>query len=142
MQRINLHTYYPELPEDSFIEVEDEIAAAMKPHALEDASHARRMRANKVLSLDANDAIENHALRFADSSEDLLVQKVDVEQLQEAIQHLTPTQARRVHAHFILGKSKSQIAREEGVTSSCVGESIFAALRNLKRYYEEKGWTF
>lgn len=142
MQRINLHTYYPELPEDSFIEVEDEIAAAMKPHSLEDASHARRMRKHKVLSLDANDAVENHTLRFAASPEDLLMQKVDVEQLQEAIQHLTPIQARRIHAHFILGKSKSQIAREEGVTSSCVGENIFVALRNLKRYYEEKGWTF
>ena len=141
MQRINLHTYYPSLPEDSFIEVEDEIAAAMKPHSVEDVSHARRMRKNKVFSLDANDGVENRALRFAPSPEDLLMQKATWEQLQEALNHLTSKQRRRVCEHYFLGKSMTQIAREEGVSTSCVSENIFAALRNLKRYYEQRNWT-
>ena len=141
VQRINLHTYYPELPEDCFIEVEDEIAAAMKPHALEDASHARRMRYNKVISLDANEAVEHHALRSAPSPEDLLMQKATWEQLQEALDHLTPKQRRRICTYYFLGKNMSQIAREEGVSPTCISESIFAALRNLKRYYEQKEWV-
>ncbi|MEG1756704.1 MAG: sigma factor-like helix-turn-helix DNA-binding protein [Clostridia bacterium] len=141
MQRINLHIYYPELSEDSFIEVEDEIAAAMKPHSLEDASHARRMRYTKVLSLDADDGVENHTLRFAPSSEDLLMQKATWEQLQEALDQLTPKQRRRVCKHYLLGKSNTQIAREEGVSTGCVSENILATLRNLKHYYEQKNWT-
>ena len=141
MKRINLHDYYPDLPADSFIAVEDEIAAAMKPHGLEDATHARRMRRNKVISLDANDCIENHALRSGASPEDLLMQKVTWEQLQEALFHLTPAQRQRICAHYFLGMKKAKIAREEGCSKAAVGEAIFRALERMKRYYEERGWT-
>ena len=141
MKRINLHDYYPDLPADSFIAVEDEIAAAMKPHSVEDATHARRMRRNKVISLDANDCIENHALRSVVSPEDLLMQKVTWEQLQEALFHLTPAQRQRICAHYFLGMKKVEIARKEGISNARVCESIRKGLSNLKRYYEERGWT-
>ena len=142
MQIINLRKYYPEYyARDCLIEVTDEIAAAMKPHSLEDATHARRMRRNKVLSLDACEGIEHFALRLVPSPEDLLMQKIMVERLYEAIGQLTPGQAKRVDAYYFLGKCKVKIGREEGRSKAAVGEAIFRALERMKRYYEERGWT-
>ena len=140
MKRIDLHDYYPNHPAGSFIDVDDEVAAAMKPYGLEDASHARRMRKHKVLSLDANDGVENHALRFADSPEDAFLRKASVAQLREALDQLPPTQRRRAHAYYILGKNCCEIARSEGVTPTSISESIARGLRNMKRYYERQGW--
>ena len=73
MQIINLRKYYPEYySSDTYIEVTDEVATAMKPHRLEDKSHARRMRYNKVLSLDACEGIERFALQVVPTPEELL----------------------------------------------------------------------
>ncbi len=41
-----------------------------------------------------------------------------------ALNSLPETQGRRVEAHFILGMSKADIARAEGVAKSRVSESI------------------
>ena len=141
MKRINLHDYYPDLPADSFIAVEDEIAAAMKPHSVEDATHARRMRRNKVLSLDAFDGIEHFALRLVPSPEELFMRKIMLERLYEAIGQLTLGQAKRIDSFYFLNKHKAKIAREEGLSKAAVGEAIFRALERMKRYYEERGWT-
>lgn len=140
MKQIDLHDYYPNHPAGSFVEVEEEVAAAMKPHRVEDATHERRMRRNKVYSLDAYDGIENDMLDFPPTLEDAFLRKVSREQLQEALVHIPPKQARRVHAKYILGQRCSAIAREEGVSRSCVAGSVAAGLRNLKRYYEQRKW--
>ena len=74
--------------------------------------------------------------------------------LYEAISSLTPAQARRVHARYMLGMKVKDIAAMEGITPSQAGKSIHAALRaaapvlhapetdkrpmktiNLKKYY-------
>lgn len=142
MQMINLRKYYPDYyPRDCLIEVADKIAAAMKPHRLEDETHARRMRYNKVFSLDAFDGIEHSALRLVPTPEELLLQKVMVERLYEAIGQLTPGQAKRVDAYYFLGMCKAKIGREEGCSKAAVGDAIFRALDRMKRYYEEQGWT-
>ena len=141
MKRINLHDYYPDLPADNFITVEDEIAAAMKPHSVEDATHARRMRRNKVLSLNVCEGIEHFALRLVPTPEELFMQKIILERLYEAIGQLTPSQAKRIDSFYFLNKHKAKIAREEGCSKAAVGEAIFRALERMNRYYEERGWT-
>ena len=140
MKRIDLHIYYPNLPADSFLDVADEVFTAMKRYGLEDDSHYRRMRYHKVLSLNANDGVENHILHFADSPEDAFLWKVSLEQLREALDQLTPTQRRRVYAYYILGKNVCKIARAESTFPASVSESITRGLRNLKRYYEQRAW--
>ena len=54
--------------------------------------------------------------------------------LYEAISSLPPTQARRVHARYMLGMKVKDIAAMEGITPSQAGKSIHAALRRLRRY--------
>jgi RNA polymerase sigma-70 factor (ECF subfamily) len=68
------------------------------------------------------------------------MQKVSMQQLYEALDHLPPTQARRVYAHYILGMKKIAIARAEGVNETGVCSTIQAGLKNLRRYFEKKKW--
>ncbi|VUX31710.1 hypothetical protein [Blautia luti] len=60
--------------------------------------------------------------------------------LAEAINHLSETQARRIRARYLLGMKVIEIAAIEGVIPSCVGSSIRAGLKNIRKYFEKKKW--
>ena len=64
-----------------------------------------------------------------------------LQRLREALATLTPTQARRVHARYMLGMKVKDIAAMEGITPSQAGKSIHAALRRLRRYFMLRKWT-
>ena len=51
--------------------------------------------------------------------------------LYAALDQLPPIQARRVYAHYILGKKKSEIARAENVVESSICDSIRRGVKNL-----------
>ena len=141
MPTINLRKYYPFLNEDCFVEVSDEIAEAfLLSTRQENNYHQRTYRHKAYFSLDRNDGIENSILHTELSPEEILVQKVSLQQLYEALDHLPPIQARRVYAHYILGMKKVDIARKEGVNSSGVCDSVKKGVKNLRRYFEKKKW--
>ncbi len=49
-----------------------------------------------------------------------------------ALNSLPELQGRRIEAHFILGKSRKEIAKSEGVTESSVNECIVRGLKAMK----------
>ena len=141
MPVINLRNHYPFLNEDCFVEVSDEVAEAfLLAKRQEDNYHHRAWYHKAYYSLDRSDGIENSILHTEPSPEEILMQKVSTQQLYEALDHLPPTQARRVYAHYILGMKKIAIARAEGVNESGVCSTIRAGLKNLRRYFEKKKW--
>jgi len=141
MPTINLRKYYPFLNEDCFVEVSDEIAEAfLLATRQENNYHQRTYRHKAYYSLDRSDGIENSILHTEPSPEEILMQKVSMQQLHEALDHLPTIQARRVYAHYILGMKKVDIARAEGVNSSGVCDSVRKGVRNLRRYFEKKKW--
>ena len=150
MQTINLKQYYPFCTEDTFVEVSDEIVEAFLLDKRAEAARERKMYRYKAFySLDCNDGIENAAIGWAQPSpEDCLMEKEAqaeyaelLRRLYEAISSLTPTQARRVHARYMLGMKVKDIAAMEGITPSQAGKSIHAALRRLRRYFIRRKWT-
>ena len=150
MQTINLKQYYPFCTEDTLVEVSDEIAEAFLLDKRAEAARERKMYRYKAFySLDCNDGIENAAIGWAQPSpEDCLMEKEAqaeyaelLRRLYEAISSLTPTQARRVHARYMLGMKVKDIAAMEGITPSQAGKSIHAALRRLRRYFIRRKWT-
>ena len=150
MQTINLKQYYPFCTEDTFVEVSDEIVEAFLLDKRTEAARERKMYRYKAFySLDCNDGIENAAIGWAQPSpEDCLMEKEAqaeyaelLRRLYEAISSLTPTQARRVHARYMLGMKVKDIAAMEGITPSQAGKSIHAALRRLRRYFIRRKWT-
>ena len=144
MQTINLKQYYPFCTEDIFVEVSDEIVEAFLLDKRAEAARERKMYRYKAFySLDCNDGIENAAIGCAQPSpEDYLVEKEElaeyeelIRRLYEGISSLTPAQARRIHARYMLGMKLKDIAAVEGITPSQAGKSIQAALRRLRRYF-------
>ena len=71
------------------------------------------------------------------SPEEIWMDKLQKEQLREALNHLTPVQARRIYAYFMLRISIPKIAQSEGVSVSATCHSIHGGLKNLKRYYQK-----
>ncbi len=141
MPTINLRKYYPFLNEDCFVEVSDEISKVfLLATRQENNYHQRTYRHKAYYSLDCSDGIENSILHTEPSPEEILIQKVSMEQLYEALDHLPPIQARRVYAHYILSMKKVDIARAEGVNSSGVCDSVKKGVKNLRRYFEKKKW--
>ena len=49
-----------------------------------------------------------------------------------ALDQLPPVQARRVYAHYILGKSKTDIAKAENVSENAVRDSISRGMETMK----------
>ena len=150
MQTINLKQYYPFCKEDIFVDVSDEIVEAFLLDKRAEAARERKMfRYKAFYSLDCNDGIENAAIGWAQPSpEDHLIEKEElaeyeelIRRLYEAISSLSPMQARRVHARYILGMKVKDIAAMEGITPSQAGKSIHAALRGLRRYFARQKWT-
>lgn len=135
MKKINLRDLYPFYHNDLFVEVSDEVAAALAEAERMERNYIRRVYWNKAyFSLDAGDGIEHEALFVALSPCELYERKVTAQELRTALNALPDTQGRRVYAHYILGLSKTEIARAEGVAKSRVSESIERGLRNMEKF--------
>lgn len=135
MKKINLRDLYPFYHNDLFVEVSDDVAAALAEAERMERNYIRRVYWNKAyFSLDAGDGIEHEALFVALSPCELYERKVTAQELRSALNALPDTQGRRVYAHYILGLSKTEIARAEGVSKSRVSENIERGLRNMEKF--------
>ena len=134
MKTINLRWMYPHYRHDEFVDVTDEVWAAMYHAQREMENYERRKVYHRAYySLDAYSWLENYALEHSRSPATRLYL---IAALPVALAHATPTQARRVHAYYIAGIKQPEISRREGVHSSKVSVSIRRGLRNIRRCYD------
>lgn len=144
MKTINLRWMYPHYRHDEFVDVTDEVWAAMYQAKREMENYERRKVYHRAYySLDAYSWLENYALEHSRSPEDILLEREEmttrlylIAALPVALAHVTPTQARRVHAYYIAGIKQPEISRIEGVHSSKVSVAIRRGLRNMRRCYD------
>ena len=144
MKTINLRWMYPHYRHDEFVDVTDEVWAAMYQAQREMENYERRKVYHRAYySLDAYSWLENYALEHSRSPEDILLEREEmttrlhlIAALPAALAHATPTQARRVHAYYIAGIKQLEISRIEGVHSSKVSVAIRRGLRNMRRCYD------
>jgi DNA-directed RNA polymerase specialized sigma24 family protein len=151
MPIINLKKfYYPYYTKDTFIEVSDEVAEALLKLTRQENNQTHKIWYHKAyFSLDCEDGIENHALNWEQPSpeeilireEETLLYEITLEHLTEALSHLTPTQARRIHARYVLNKKFREIAQYEAISVSQARDSVCAGLRRLRKYFEKHKWT-
>lgn len=135
MAKINLRDFYPFYNTNLFIEIPDEVEAALLEAERIENNYIRRRFYNKAhYSLDANDGIEKDILFVPLTLHEIYEQKVTAEQLHAAMASLPDKQGKRIYAHYILGMSKSAIARAEGVSKSRISESIERGLRNMELF--------
>lgn len=145
MKTINLRWMYPHYRHDEFVDVTDEVWAAMYQAQREMENYERRKVYHRAYySLDAYSWLENYALEHSRSPEDILLEREEmttrlylIAALPVALAHATPTQARRVHAYYIAGIKQPEISRREGIHSSKVSVAIRRGLRNMRRCYDD-----
>nr|WP_242971152.1 sigma-70 family RNA polymerase sigma factor [Anaerotruncus colihominis] len=134
MKVINLRDIYPHYTQDCFVEVTDEVADLFSEFDHKEAAYRLRTYRHKAYySLDRNDGIEHEALFVALSPHELYERKVTMQELHAAISRLPDKQAKRIYAHFILGMTKKDIARAEGVHEKVVRVAIERGLRSLEK---------
>lgn len=94
MKKINLQDLYPFYHNDLFVEVSDEVAAALAEAERIERNYIRRVYWNKAyFSLDAGDGIEHEALFVALSPCELYERKVTAQELRAALNALPDTRA-------------------------------------------------
>lgn len=135
MTRINMKScYYPYYKYDFFVDVEDEIAQAMKRFDMDEHNYRQRTYKHKAYySLDLDDGIENAALYREPSPQEIYEKKAADQELYTAIRILPEKQRKRICDHFFLGMSKADIARAEGVCASTVCKCIACGLHRMEK---------
>ena len=119
---------------DVFVDVAEEVVAAIRGQEQDDAAYERRKFRHKAhYSLNREDGIENDALNRPLTPEEVLEQKLLREEVYAALMQLTAIQARRIYARFYLGMTVAEIARIEGADRRRVWESIRRGLKKLAR---------
>lgn len=140
MPKINLRDLYPDFYKaDCIIDIPDEVLSVFVEHERREAAYARKMYRYKAqYSLDRADGIEN-AIQFVSYSPDEIYErKLTTQQLHAAIAALPDKQGKRVYAHYILGISKSEIARAEGVDEKAVRRAIESGLKNMEHFLKNE----
>ena len=133
---INLRDFYPWYTHDEFIEVSDEVAAELIADKRYERAYRRRMYYNKAhYSLDVANGIEAMApVCHNDIPEVIFAMKERHCKLCQALNSLSEIQGRRIEAHYLLGMSRKEIARAEGVSESSVRLSDISLLCSLKSF--------
>ena len=138
MKTINLRNYYPFYNTDIFIDIPDEVAAVLLEAERHEEAYRRRMYRHKAqYSLDRDDGIEHEICFLSLSPCEIYERKMTSEQLHAAITSLPDKQGKRIYAHYILGMSKAEIARAEGVSEKNIRKSISQALHNMEVFLKE-----
>ena len=114
MQKINLRELYPDVYKtDVFVDVAEEVVAAIRGQEQDDAAYERRKFRHKAhYSLNREDGIENDALNRPLTPAEVLEQKLLREEVYAALMQLTDIQARRIYARFYLGMTVAEIGSD------------------------------
>ena len=136
MTTIKLNNYYPHLTECITLEVSEEIAVTLSIGGRMCDSYKRRKRDHDECSLDGTPGFEADVTYPPLTPEEIMELAEDHAALYAALDRLPPVQARRVYAHYILGISRADLARAEGVGISRISGSIDRGLLNLKNILE------
>ena len=132
MTTIKLNNYYPHLKERITMEVSDEIAVTLSIGGRLCDSYKRRKRDHDECSLDSTPGFEADVIRPPLTPEEVMEQAEEQDALYLALDQLPPVQARRVYAHYILGRSKTDIAKAENVSENAVRDSISRGMETMK----------
>ena len=139
-----------DLTEEELIEKYEEIISSYRPFIVlssmfgsvradfirnEDKFSKRAKRSISIFDF-SEETEEHHPEIAANDLEEEAISNETAEQVRDAIAQLKPIQRERLIKYFFEGKSLLQIAAEEGKSYSTVYESYQAALKKLKKIFE------
>ena len=101
-------------------------------------AHAQEMRDLRHITREGYTEGETEDLAFdsGESLENMVIRQIELETLQKAMQSLTEVQRERLHLYFFSGLTFRQIGDKLGVSDKSVRESIEAALKKIKKFFD------
>ena len=146
MKTINIRNIFPEYELDCFIELPDsdveaftasltkETAYVYIEFQREENNYNRRVFRHKAhYSLDQDDGIESEIIEKSADPFEIYAEKLMKQELYDAIKSLPKKQGERIYAHLVLGMSKAEIARRDGVDEKNVRQAIERGLEKLRK---------
>lgn len=79
-------------------------------------------------------SLYNRAATLPESVEEVVFRNLQYETLHKAIKQLPEVQRRRLMLYYFAGLTYAQIAEKEGCKYQTVQDSIYAALKTLKKF--------
>jgi len=148
MKIINLRNLFPEYQLNCCIEVPDdeavsfiasltkEIAEVYVEFQRKENAYQRQLHRKKAhYTIDKSDGIVNDAICLIDDPVfEEYISKLSKQQFFNAVSSLPEKQAKRVYSHYVLGMSKAEIARIEGVDEKNVRQAIERGIESIKKY--------
>jgi RNA polymerase sigma-70 factor (ECF subfamily) len=119
MTTIKLNNYYPHLTECVTLEVSEEIAVTLSIGGRMCDSYKRRKRDHDECSLDGTPGFEADVTYPPLTPEEIMELAEDRAALYAALDRLPPVQARRVYAHYILGRRQAGRDDSAGDNETC-----------------------
>ncbi len=135
MVTINLKKYYPDYyTEDTYVDVDENVAEFMEEERPKPASARRRAQRNKAqYSLDSGDGIEEETVirlfREAQAHDELRAR------LERSMRTLTEVQRRRIMMRFDREMKYKEIADAENVSVNAIEDSINGALKKMRKNF-------
>lgn len=150
MPLINLRDhYYPFVTKDEFVEVSDEVAAALRRLKLDEDNRRRKMFRHKAYyTLDLFGEYTPLQCESSEPSpEEVCVARDDeafylltLQRLEEALSHLSAIQARRIKAKYLMGIRVEELVKTEGVCRVAIYRSINSGIDHIRAYFKKKKW--
>lgn len=134
-KRIRVQDFYKDaVGNQDYIEVSEEVYEAMV-NTFRKEDHAQEMKDFRHVTKDGYTEGDTEDLIFLqeESLEDYVIRQIEIENLQKAIQSLTPVQKQRLQMYFFDGFTYRQIGEKLGVDEKAVRNSITAALKKIKK---------
>ena len=147
MAIINLRRYYPHYPKDKFMDVPDEVAAALEEGRQAEHNRESKWAYHHIYSINRSPSIEDHAMLLVLSPERLTIQSAGevsaalvLANPSATIPQFHPVKARRIHVQYALKKKFREFAVDEEISGSCSATSVAAAVDKLQKFFIKNGW--
>ena len=116
------------------VEIDKALFDAFDRFELDDVSFMNEMDRHYERSEQTEQSLNQRAAQHQESVEDTVFQRVEAETLRQAIARLPEKQRRRLALYYFGGCTYEQIAEMEGCKYQTVQDTIYAALKNLKKF--------
>lgn len=118
------------------ISITQELYDLFNQFELEDISYLNRVDRHMEHSKILEDTLNQRSEFQVKTVEDIVLSKIQAEQLHKAISKLPEIQKRRVYLYYFCGLTYKQIAALEGCEFQVVARSIKRALENLRKKFQ------
>ena len=116
------------------VEIDKALFDAFDRFELDDVSFMNEMDRHYERSEQTEQSLNQRAAQPQKSVEDTVFQRVEIETLRQAIAMLPEKQRSRLVLYYFGGFTYEQIAEMEGCKYQTVQDTIYAALKNLKKF--------